>query len=170
MDDRKLEQLDAHPEDRADDGDQTSKPDPETEASEDPELMALADVIFGTPVKGDPDAPNVGPTQAGPFMIAGLEETSGNLGEIVDAKVTRWEVEHVVRYWHDSYQCIQNIAAEGQSGSWEWRMHEYSDYRLATLVPFCSQSFQEWLKADHQRQEEERERLEETLTADEQEE
>ena len=134
-------------------------PDPEIKASEDAELEEMEAFIFGTPVQGDPNAPNVGPVPAGPFQIAGLTETEGNLGEIVEAKLTRSEVEHVVRYWHDSYQGIQDLAAEGQSGSWEWRMSLYSYYRVATLIPFCSESFQQWLKADHQRQEEERETI-----------
>jgi hypothetical protein len=116
---------------------------------------------LGSPVTGDPNTPNVGPTPAGPFLIAGLSETEGNLGELTDAKLTRWEVEHIVRYWYDSYQSVCDLGAMGYSGSWECRMADYAYYRADTLFPFCSESFQEWLKADHQKQEEERDELEE---------
>ena len=44
----------------------------------------MEDMIkFGSPVQGDPDSPEVGPTYGvGPFTIAGLCETEGTRGEL----------------------------------------------------------------------------------------
>jgi hypothetical protein len=104
---------------------------------------------FGSAVEGDPNSPHVGPTKCGAFRIEGLREVADGMGEILpDGNITKFEIELVVRHWHEQYWKTQDTHARGYSGSFEWRMESYSLYRIKAMIPFCSQPFLEWLDKD----------------------
>src|SRR4051812_47425858 len=114
--------------------------------------------VLDSPVYGDPEAPKVGATEVGRFLIGGLHEVRDGGGEIIaDAKLTRFEIEYVARYWFEQYQTVQDdYAYYGASGSREWRIWDYAPYRLSSLEPFLSEEFKTELRLEAEKRQAER--------------
>ena len=74
----------------------------------------------------------------------------------MDAKITRWEAEHLMTYWSNALESILDNYSMGCSGSWEWRMDEYANYRLTQLSTLVSPEFKAKLAAEHYKLKEER--------------
>jgi hypothetical protein len=108
--------------------------------------------MLGSAVAGDPEAPEVGPTVMPPGApmvgIAGLHETEGANGEIVDVKATRWEVGRIIEYWHDQREDTTDLCTMGETGSREWRIALYAAYRIDALWLLCAEEKRHELQRD----------------------
>jgi hypothetical protein len=123
--------------------------EPAGEPAADP--RGLIGAGLGSPIRGDPDAPPVGPTGLPTGFIVGLGETEGDGGEIVAARLTRWEIGYLCRHWHDKHQGILDLGAMGQSGSCEWRMSLYAPYRINALWDQCPEERRHEIERDSAR-------------------
>ena len=82
------------------------------------------------------DARDLGPMQAGPFVIGRVDEIVGEGGvEVPGYVVTKYELIQIVKHWTAEIIDLDfSYFLNGCTGSSEWRTRDYANRRLNTIV------------------------------------
>jgi len=84
------------------------------------------------------ESEGLGPLVGPGFIIGSHSDINGPGAELVDFTPTRAELMTLAYDYLDRYFAVEEIAAVGQSGSWEWRESAFTWRRFESIVEVLS--------------------------------